>query len=97
MYQFSKFIAPYDRDGKEAVRLAEEAARLTEYKRAGVLDTLAAAYAEAGRFEDAVQAVNKAIDLARSVGHSEVLTKLEQHRDLYQGGQPVRTPSRPLQ
>jgi len=88
---------PHDRDGKEAVRLAEEAARLTEYKRAGVLDTLAATYAEAGRFEDAVQAVNKAIDLARSADHSEVLTKLEQHRDLYQQGQPLRTPSRPLQ
>ncbi len=85
-----------DRDGKEAVRLAEKAARLTEYKRAGVLDTLAAAYAESGRFKDAVQTINKAIDLVRSTDHFEGLTKLEQHRDLYQQEQPLRMPSRPL-
>ena len=42
-------------NGPDAVRFAEEACRLTEQKFPGVLDALAAAYAEVGRFDDAVR------------------------------------------
>ncbi|HYA79178.1 MAG TPA: tetratricopeptide repeat protein, partial [Candidatus Nitrosopolaris sp.] len=42
------------RDGHEAVRLAEHACQLTGYKEALLIGTLAAAYAEAGRYDDAV-------------------------------------------
>ena len=38
------------RDGRDAVLFAEKAARATDRKNAEYLDTLAAAYAEAGRF-----------------------------------------------
>jgi tetratricopeptide (TPR) repeat protein len=43
------------RDGKRAVDLAKKACELTQWKDAHVLDTLAAAYAEAGDFNQAVK------------------------------------------
>ncbi len=43
------------RNGKKAVELAELLCRATDYKVAGALDTLAAAYAENGQFELAVK------------------------------------------
>jgi len=48
-------INPAIRDGAAAVELAERARRLTDQQRPELLDTLAAAYAEAGRFREAVQ------------------------------------------
>ena len=45
-------------------RLAERAATLTEWKQPGILNTLAAAYAEAGRFDAATNAAAQAIELA---------------------------------
>ena len=53
------------RDGAEAVRLAEQACRLSGYKQARALGTLAAAYAEAGRFPEAVEAAQKSIEMAQ--------------------------------
>ncbi len=52
------------RDGKKAVELATRACKLTSDKSAADLDALAAAYAEAGRFDDAVRSAKKAIELA---------------------------------
>ena len=43
------------RDGKKAVELAKRACDLTEWKEPGVLDTMAAACAEAGDFDGAVK------------------------------------------
>ena len=48
------------RDGAEAVRLAERACRLTAYQQPMLIGTLAAAYAEAGRFEEATATAEKA-------------------------------------
>lgn len=55
--------APDDkvRDGKRAVEAAKKACELTEYKNGGYLDTLAAAYAEVGEFDKAVEWQEKAI------------------------------------
>ena len=88
---------PMHRDGAQAVRLAEQAARATQFKRTGVLDTLAAAYAEAGRFEDAVRTVKQAIDLARSRGNSQAVAELESHLSFYQQGHAFRTPQHPTE
>ena len=58
--------SPFDdlRNGKEAVRLAEHARDITHSQEPAVLDTLGAAYAEAGKFSRAVEAARKALALA---------------------------------
>ena len=43
------------RDGKRAVEMATEACKLTDYKQAHILSTLAAAYAEIGDFDAAIK------------------------------------------
>jgi Flp pilus assembly protein TadD len=58
------------RDGTEAVRLAEKACHLTDYQLTVYVGTLAAAYAEAGRFEDAVKTAQKAVALATTEKNS---------------------------
>jgi len=60
------------RDGAEAVKLAERVCRLSGYKDAQALGTLAAAYAEAGRFSEAVSAAQQAIELAKAGGDSRL-------------------------
>jgi Flp pilus assembly protein TadD len=53
------------RDGEEAVRLAELANELSNGKHVNFLNTLAAAYACAGRFQDAIATSRQALELAR--------------------------------
>ena len=52
------------RDGPQAVRHAEKAAGLTQHADPSVLDTLAAAYAQSGKFPEAVATAEKALALA---------------------------------
>src|SRR5581483_11980518 len=52
------------RDGAEAVRLASQACDLTKHNDAAKLRTLAAAYAEAGQFPEAITTAQQAHDLA---------------------------------
>jgi tetratricopeptide (TPR) repeat protein len=61
------------RDGTEAVRLAEHACELTERKIPALLDTLAAAYAEAGDFPQAISAAEEALGHARSSGDNDAV------------------------
>jgi tetratricopeptide (TPR) repeat protein len=82
------------RNAAEAVRLAERAAALTSRRDISALDALAAAYASAGRYEDAVATARAAIDLAVAGGLPAVVTQLRQRMDLYQARQPYRVPSR---
>jgi tetratricopeptide (TPR) repeat protein len=51
------------RDGPLAIKHAERACELTDYENFMFLDTLAAAHAEAGAFDEAVRYQRKAIDL----------------------------------
>jgi thiol-disulfide isomerase/thioredoxin len=83
------------RDGSQAVHWAEHAARLTRHGDAGVLDTLAAAYAEAGRFADAVNAVDRARQLAERSGQRDLAARLKQRADGYRRQQPFRQPTDP--
>jgi Flp pilus assembly protein TadD len=61
------------RNGGEAVRLAEHACALTGRKNPGFIATLAAAYAETGRFSEASHTAEEALSLARSSGDKHVV------------------------
>jgi tetratricopeptide (TPR) repeat protein len=81
------------RDGAEAVRLAEHACRLSGYKQARELFTLAAAYAEAGRFPEAVEAAQKSIETARSGGNAQLAAVGGQLLTLFRAGKPYHEPA----
>ncbi|MBX7074750.1 MAG: tetratricopeptide repeat protein [Pirellulales bacterium] len=79
------------RDGEEAVRLAEGiCAKYPD--RASYLDTLAAAYAAAGRFEEAVGASDRALAAAMSAGDMELPQAIKQRRQEYEGRRAYRRP-----
>jgi tetratricopeptide (TPR) repeat protein len=80
------------RHGAEAVTLAERACQLTQYREPLLVGTLAAAYAEAGRFADAVQTAEKAIAVATAAGQKVVADKNRQLIELYRAGQPYHEP-----
>ena len=80
------------RDGTEAVRLAERACRLTQFKEAGQLGTLAGAYAEAGRFVEAVATAEKARDVATAAGNTRFAEMNQQLLVLYRAGRPYHEP-----
>jgi len=77
------------RNGDEAVLLAKNAATLTGERDPFVLDTLAAAYAETGRFDEARQTIEHAVQLLASVGDTNTAT-LAARQQLYQLRQPYR-------
>jgi len=78
------------RNGEEAVRLAEEACLLTGYQEPQLLGTLAAAYAEAGRFDEAVVTSEKAIELAQTLARPKLAIKNREMLQLYKNHQPCR-------
>ena len=80
------------RDGAEAVHLAERACRLTEYREPMLMGTLGAAYAEAGRFDEAVAMATRARDRARALGQTAVAEKNEELIRLFTARQPYRAP-----
>jgi spermidine synthase len=79
------------RNPEEAVDNALRACELTKYKNPGVLDTLAAAYAAAGRFSDAVATAEKALELTPS-SKKEVAARIQDRLRLYKIGQPYVQP-----
>jgi len=78
------------RNGNEAVRYAEEACHLTGFKQAGMVNTLAAAYAEAGRFPDAVTTAEMALKLAADAGDEQAAATTRRLLALYRDGKPCR-------
>jgi hypothetical protein len=78
------------RNGPEAVWLSERACFLTNRMRPKFLATLAAAYAESGRFPDAVSAAQQALSLARLAGDPSTSAVAEKMLDAFRSGQPYR-------
>ena len=76
------------RNGAEAVALAERACKLTGYKEPLLVGTLAAAYAEAGRFPEAVSSAEKARTLALAAGQQAIAQKNQELLALYRTGRP---------
>jgi protein O-mannosyl-transferase len=78
------------RNGAEAVRYAERACELTQYGEPTIVGTLAAAYAEAGRFDEAVATAQKACALATASGQQELLKRNQELMELYRRHEPYR-------
>jgi Flp pilus assembly protein TadD len=76
------------RDGGEAVRRAEMACQLTAFKQTAMVSTLAAAYAEAGRFPEAVTTAESAMKLADANGETRFAEINKQLLPLYRAGMP---------
>jgi tetratricopeptide (TPR) repeat protein len=81
------------RNGAEATALAERAVRQTQGQDPAILDTLAAAYAESGRFPEAVQTAQTALSQAEGLGNTTLTETLRQRVNLYRTGTPYRDPT----
>lgn len=73
------------RNGNEAVELAGRAIRLSGNESTGLLDVLAAAYAESGRFPEAVQTAKRALAMV-SVGETAPAAPLKDRIRRYEAG-----------
>jgi tetratricopeptide (TPR) repeat protein len=91
---------PAHRNADEGLKLAQTAVHLatgvvterTRYERqqaASALDTLAAAYAETGQFDEAVRTAGRALDFLRGLP-TPLVDQIEQRLDLYKQNQPYR-------
>jgi tetratricopeptide (TPR) repeat protein len=78
------------RNGTEAIALAERANELTGGVDPFVLDTLAMACAEAGRFADAQRFAEQAIAIAAKAGADKDVAALQRKLEGYKSGQPYR-------
>ena len=78
------------RDGIEAVTIAEGVCRASNYKDHATLATLAAAYAEAGRFAEAVRTNERAMEIAGEKGQGRIVGQLRARHDLYLANRPFR-------
>jgi tetratricopeptide (TPR) repeat protein len=78
------------RDGIEAIALAEKACAVAEGKMPSYYGTLDAAYAEAGRFEEAIATAKKTRQIATAAGLKEIADAAEERLKLYEQKQPFR-------
>ncbi len=83
------------RDGRRAVELAQRAARLTGNRDPDILDTLAAAYAEAGRFSEAVQTARQAVELAAQQDKQPLAKSIKARLPLYESQTPYHEMQQP--
>jgi tetratricopeptide (TPR) repeat protein len=81
---------PALRNGAEAVSLAERAVQLSNGQAPLFIDTLAAAYAEAGRFPEAVATERRALEFAASANNPQITSAVNARIALYQANTPLR-------
>jgi Flp pilus assembly protein TadD len=80
------------RNPAEAIVLAERAVAQSARRDIASLDALAAAYAAAGRFDDAVTAARAGVEAAAAAGAPEVAAQFRQRLEMYQQGRAYRIP-----
>jgi protein O-mannosyl-transferase len=78
------------RNGPRAVALAEQAVKLTGGREPAILGTLAAAYAEVGRFPEAVKTAREAAKLATRQNNRPLAESINIKISLYEAGTPFR-------
>jgi tetratricopeptide (TPR) repeat protein len=78
------------RDGKQALLLANEALSLVGGQQLQVVDTLAAAYAELGQYDEACQAASRCLEIARKQGLKDGLRDIENRLAVYRSRKPFR-------
>jgi tetratricopeptide (TPR) repeat protein len=78
------------RDGAKAVELAERANELTYNRDPIIGTTLAAAYAETGRFAEATRTAEAALQKAEDSGNTALAGAIRAQLLLYRSGQPFR-------
>jgi Flp pilus assembly protein TadD len=76
------------RNGQKAVELAQQAERLGGGESPQILDTLAAAYAEAGRFGEAVETAKRALDLSVAQNNKPLAEAIQARLKLYETNVP---------
>jgi tetratricopeptide (TPR) repeat protein len=81
------------RDGGRAVELAQKALRVSGGKIPMVFRILGAAYAENGRFSQAIETAQRGAELANSQGNPGLAAELQSNIALYQTGKPLRDTS----
>jgi tetratricopeptide (TPR) repeat protein len=79
-----------NRNGEEAVRWALVACGGEGRANPTFLDTLAAAYAEAGDFERAVKTAEECLSLARAKGETALSENIQRKLQLYKSAKPFR-------
>ena len=77
------------RNGEKAVELAEQVCQASEYKNPVHVNVLAAAYAQAGLFDKAITASEKAIVLANERDQTHLAGQFLQRLDLFKSGKAV--------
>jgi protein O-mannosyl-transferase len=77
------------RNGATAVKLARQADQSAGGKNLLVLQTLAAAYAEAGQFTDALATAGEALQLAASEHNAPMINSFQAQIKLYENGRPL--------
>jgi len=80
------------RNSADALALADRAQTLTHGQDAAILDTLSAAYAEAGRFPNAIKVEQQAIAIATQQGKTALVGTLKEHLMRYESNAPLREP-----
>jgi Tfp pilus assembly protein PilF len=78
------------RNGTKAVELARQTDQLSGGKNPMMAGTLAAAYAEAGKFDDAIATAQRALQLANGQKNDALAATLQQEIKLYEAGTPLR-------
>ena len=78
------------RNGAQAIELAEQDDQLSSGSNPAILATLAAAYAEVGRFPDAMTTAQKALVLATAQANTAVADDLRMQIRCYEKGAPFR-------
>jgi protein O-mannosyl-transferase len=81
------------RNGTQAVQLAERAVRLSGGTDPTFISTLAATYANDGRFPEAVKTAQQARQLAAAQSNTTLVNDLQTQIELYQAGLPFRDAS----